>query len=148
MPSVNEELRWKRNPAVLWRSSLDGIVLSLPGELEPVGLTKGGRAVWDRLAEPVPFDVLVDDLAVAHDAEVEAVRSDVRALIEFLASNGGIISASTNAPLPTDCGAFNRRPSSASAAQRDPANSPITSGSLVGRTQRLSSGVDAICQAT
>ena len=80
--------RWQRNPAALWRRSLDGVVLLAPGADEPIVLSGGGPAVWEGLAEPITLDGLVEDLARAHRADLDAVRRDVRSLIDLFAVSG------------------------------------------------------------
>ena len=45
--------RWQRCPGVLWRHTLDSIVLLAPTADEPITVSGSGRAVWDRLATPV-----------------------------------------------------------------------------------------------
>ena len=80
--------RWQRNPAALWRHSLDGVVLLAPGADEPIVLRGGAPAVWEGLVEPITLDGLVDDLAVAYRADLDAVRRDVHSLLDFLALAG------------------------------------------------------------
>ena len=83
--SASDE-RWQRNPAALWRRSLDGVVLLAPAADEPVVLRGGGPAVWDRLGAPITLDALVFKLSGAHGADEDEVGRDVRSLIDLLAA--------------------------------------------------------------
>ena len=80
--------RWHRNPAALWRRSLDGVVVLAPGADEPIVLRGGGPAVWERLAEPITLGELVEDIAGTHGADEDEVERDVRSLLDLLAVSG------------------------------------------------------------
>jgi hypothetical protein len=74
----------RRRPDVLWRRSLEAVVL-LPVDAGDV-LTLGGTgpAVWDLLAEWRTFDDLVAVLAAAYGASPAQVAADLEPLIAEL----------------------------------------------------------------
>jgi Coenzyme PQQ synthesis protein D (PqqD) len=80
---VNEQ-RWRRSAEVLWRRSLDAVVLLAPGRSEPFTLTGTGPEVWDLLDEAHSLDELAAVLASEHDAEDSVVVADLAPIIREL----------------------------------------------------------------
>ena len=82
---------WRRREDVLWRRSLDAVIL-LPADVdEPVTLPGTGASVWDLLAEPATVAELVATLSEAYDdADPSVVEHDVRALLEELEGLGAV----------------------------------------------------------
>ena len=72
---------WRRREDVLWRRSLDSVILLPIDADEPVTLPGTGASVWDLLDEPATVDQLVVVLAEAYDADPATVEHDVRALL-------------------------------------------------------------------
>lgn len=83
--------RWRRADGVLWRRSLDTVIVLPPQLDEPLTLATTGPAVWDALGSERPFDDLVEELARDHGAEPATVAPDVRALLEQLEAVGVVV---------------------------------------------------------
>ncbi len=86
------EARWHRRPHLLWRRSLDAVLVLAPGLDEPIALAGTGPELWGLLAEPRTTDDLVSILAAAHDTEPAVVAADIVATLEQL-ERLGIVSA-------------------------------------------------------
>ena len=71
---------WRRRDDVLWRRSLDAVIL-LPGT---------GAIVWDLLEEPATLTELVATLAEAYEADPAVVDHDVRTLLGELETLGAV----------------------------------------------------------
>ena len=81
---------WRRREDVLWRRSLDAVIL-LPADAEdPVTLPGTGASVWDLLEEPASLAELVTVLAEAYDEDPAVVDHDARALLAELESLGAV----------------------------------------------------------
>ena len=81
---------WRRREDVLWRRSLDAVIL-LPADADdPVTLPGTGASVWDLLEEPASVAELVTVLAEAYDEDPAVVDHDVRALLAELESLGAV----------------------------------------------------------
>ncbi len=82
-------MQWHRAAAVLWRRSLDGVILARwDDDGEPTQLTSTGRAVWDLLEEPLSVERLVEVLSASYQAEPEVIERDVTALLQELEGRG------------------------------------------------------------
>ena len=68
---------WRRRDDVLWRRSLDAVILLPVGADEPITLPGTGAAVWDLLEEPASLDELVATLAEAYEEDPAVVEHDV-----------------------------------------------------------------------
>ncbi|MFA5885699.1 MAG: PqqD family protein [Acidimicrobiia bacterium] len=75
---------YARRDDVLWRRSLDSVVLLPVGADEPVSLPGTGAAVWDLLAEPSTLPELVDALVDVYGGDPSTIERDVAALLERL----------------------------------------------------------------
>lgn len=75
---------WRRGVDVLWRRSLDAVVVLPPGTTEPLTLTQTGPELWDLLAEVRSLDELAVALAAGHDAEEAVVVADIAPIIDQL----------------------------------------------------------------
>jgi len=85
------EVVWRRRDDVLWRRSLDAVILMPVGADEPVTLPGTGASVWDLLAEPATLAELVATLADAYDrADPSVVEHDVRVLLAELEAFGAV----------------------------------------------------------
>ena len=80
--------RIRRRPDVLWRRSLDSVVLLPAGADDVVTLAGTGPAVWELLAEWRTYDDLVENLAAAFRASPDVVGADLRPLIDELEAQG------------------------------------------------------------
>ena len=80
--------RVRRRPDVLWRRSLDAVVL-LPARAEEVTTIVGtGPAVWELLAEWRTEEDLVAVLAEAYEADPGQVAADLHPLLGELEAIG------------------------------------------------------------
>ena len=80
--------RIRRRPDVLWRRSLDAVVLLPAGAEDVLTLAGTGPAVWELLAEWRTYDDLVENLARAFGATPDAVSGDLEPLIAELEAQG------------------------------------------------------------
>jgi hypothetical protein len=87
---VSDAPVWRRRGDVLWRRSLDAVILLPVGVEEPLTLPGPGAAVWDLLAEPATVAELVAILADAYDEDSAVVEHDVRALLGDLEGLGAV----------------------------------------------------------
>ena len=81
---------WRRREDVLWRRSLDAVILLPVGVQEPMTLPGTGASVWDLLEEPATIAELVAVLGEAYDAEPAVVEHDVSELLAELESLGAV----------------------------------------------------------
>ncbi|MDQ1430089.1 MAG: hypothetical protein QOF40_691 [Actinomycetota bacterium] len=79
---------WRRRPDVLWRRSLDAVVLLAEDAEEPINLAATGPDVWELLAEPRTLDALVDVLVTMYDVDADVIRSDVAVTLDALVASG------------------------------------------------------------
>lgn len=89
MPTISNSTAFVRH---------DRVVANDLGEQETVmldvdrgmyfGLTGVGRAIWDRLAEPISLDDLVGSLLEEYDVAESACREEVRAFLADLVEEG------------------------------------------------------------
>jgi len=81
---------WWRRDDVLWRRSLDSVILLPVGVEEPMTLPGTGASVWDLLEEPASLAELVAILADAYEEAPAVIEHDVRALLAELESLGAV----------------------------------------------------------
>lgn len=79
---------WRRRPDVLWRRSVEAVILGAASGGDPVTLTGTGAAVWDLLEEPTTLADLVAVLAAEYGADPAVVEHDVAALLADLQALG------------------------------------------------------------
>ena len=84
---------WRRRDDVLWRRSLDAVILMPVGADDALTLPGTGAAVWDLLVEPATLGELVAVLAEAYGADPSVVEHDVRGLLTDLESLGAVASS-------------------------------------------------------
>lgn len=84
---------WRRRDDVLWRRSIDAVVLLPVGTSEPVSLPGTGAMVWDLLAEPATLDELVTALAEVYEGDAATIARDVVDLLVRLESLAAIEAA-------------------------------------------------------
>lgn len=82
--------RWRRRPEVLWRRTLDAVVVARPERDggDPLTIAGGGVAVWELLDAPRRLDEVVELLSTTYDADPAAVERDVAALLADLEAQG------------------------------------------------------------
>jgi hypothetical protein len=84
---------WCRRDDVLWRRSLDAVIL-LPTEAEePVTLPGTGAVVWDLLEEPTTLAELVETLTALYGEAPSVVEHDVATLLAELEDLGAVTQA-------------------------------------------------------
>ena len=81
---------WRRRDDVLWRRSLDAVIVLPVGADEPSTLPGTGAIVWDLLEEPATVAELVAILADAYEEDPAVVDHDVRALLADLETLGAV----------------------------------------------------------
>ena len=81
---------WRRRDDVLWRRSLDAVILFPAGADEPLTLPDTGAIVWDLLEEPAPFDELVATLADVYGVDLTVIAADITPLLDDLHALGAI----------------------------------------------------------
>jgi hypothetical protein len=75
---------WVRRTDVLWRRSLDAVVLLADGSDDPLVLAGSGPDVWELLAEPRTLDDLGAVLAGRYDAAADVIREEVEPVLDQL----------------------------------------------------------------
>jgi hypothetical protein len=87
---VNHDDAFRRRADVLWRRSLDAVVL-FPGRAEhPITVAGTGVDVWELLDTWRTVDALAELLALRYDAEAPVVEADITALIGKLSDAGAL----------------------------------------------------------
>ncbi len=81
---------WRRRDDVLWRRSLDAVILLPVGVDDPMTLPGTGASVWDLLEEPASLAELVAILADAYEEDPTVVEHDVRTLLTELEGLGAV----------------------------------------------------------
>ena len=94
--------RLRRRPDVLWRRSLDAVVLLPSGADDVVTLAGTGPALWELLAEWRTVDDLVATLAAAFGAPEGQVATDLAPLLEELTTVSAIEAATNSGSLRSE----------------------------------------------
>jgi hypothetical protein len=81
---------FRRSPTVLWRRSLDAVVVLPTGADEPITLGGTGIAVWELLDTWRSVDALTEMLAPRYDADPAVVAADVSTLVDLLEGVGAL----------------------------------------------------------
>ena len=89
-PPAAAEPRWRRCPEVLWRRSLDAVILLPPGADDPITLLGTGIELWELLVEPGTVTQLATVLARAHTADPATVEADIAPVIRQLVEHGAL----------------------------------------------------------
>jgi hypothetical protein len=92
--------RIRRRPGVLWRRSLDAVVLLPPGAPDVITLAGTGPAVWQLLAEWRSEDELADVLTAAYGSTPDVVVRDLGPLLRALEAAGALESAADSGRSP------------------------------------------------
>ncbi|MEZ5245319.1 MAG: PqqD family protein [Acidimicrobiales bacterium] len=77
-----------RRADVLWRATIDGVLVRPLGATTLTKLAGTGGALWALLDEPSSFDDLCARLATAHDVDVAVVTTDLVPVVEDLIAKG------------------------------------------------------------
>lgn len=85
---MTRETRMQRRADLLWRRSLDAVLVVPPGADEPITLAGTGPELWDLLETPRSLPELVRELAARHQASSDLVEADVSPVIDQLLALG------------------------------------------------------------
>jgi hypothetical protein len=86
-------VRLRRRPDVLWRRSLDAVVILPVGADDVLTLAGTGPAVWELLSEWRTAEDLVEQLAAAYGSDPALVDADLRPLLADLEARSAIQTA-------------------------------------------------------
>ena len=78
------EARLRRKTDVLWRRSLDAVLVLPPSTAEPLTLAGTGPEVWELLAEEPSMSDLARELATRYDADAAIVEADLAPVVDRL----------------------------------------------------------------
>ena len=81
---------FRRRADVLWRRSLDAVVVLPRGVDDPITIAGTGVDVWELLDTWRTVDALADLLASRYDADASTIAPDVSALIGQLRDAGAL----------------------------------------------------------
>ena len=81
---------WQRRNDVLWRQSLDSVIVLGADGGEPLTLAGTGPAVWALLERPITLDAMAEQLAQRFNTSIEAVKDDIDSLLRHLEEAGAI----------------------------------------------------------
>jgi len=84
------EPRLRRGEHVLWRRSLDAVLLLPVGAAEPLTLAGTGPDVWELLAAPASAPELARELGARFDADPATVEADLAPVLDRLLALGAI----------------------------------------------------------
>jgi hypothetical protein len=98
---ISDSDPFRRSPRVLWRRSLDAVVVLPAGAEEPVTLGGTGVAVWELLDTWRSVQALTELLAPRYGADPAVVAADVRALVHALDLLGALETAADSGHPPT-----------------------------------------------
>lgn len=84
--------RWIRAPGVLWRRTIDGVLLRPvgPGDIRPVLLSGSGSLLWNALGTPTSVESLSEHLAAETGSDASLISADVRRVLDQLVHAGVI----------------------------------------------------------
>ena len=87
-PSRTYRECWARADDVLWRATIDGVVVLVPSADEPVVLGGPAAAVWHLLEHPTSLGVLCQRLTALYDVSASRIVADVAPLLDELDGRG------------------------------------------------------------
>lgn len=82
--SHDDDSVWVRDPRVLWRDVVDGVVLLPPGVAEPVVLDLPGALLWQQLDTPGTVGQLAERLAAVCREQPSRVADELPATLADL----------------------------------------------------------------
>jgi Coenzyme PQQ synthesis protein D (PqqD) len=90
-PRSLRTVAWHRAETVLWRRTLDGVVVLGPAaSAEPVALRGPAADIWELLTEPMSVAGLVAALADGYGVAGEGIADDVQRAVGALAEVGAL----------------------------------------------------------
>lgn len=72
---------WVRAEGVLWRESVDGLLVLQPGSDEVILLEGSASLLWTVLEEPVELEEAAETLAHVHATGVETIAEDLKTIL-------------------------------------------------------------------
>ena len=69
---------------MLWRRSLDAVLLLSSGAEEPLTLAGTGPEVWELLEEPISMPELTRELATRYETDAATVETDLAPVLDRL----------------------------------------------------------------
>jgi hypothetical protein len=88
--SAGSARRFRRRPDVLWRRSLDTVLILPAAADEVITLGATGVDIWELLDTWRTTDALTELLSARYDADPAVVRRDVAVLVEDLEGWGAL----------------------------------------------------------
>ena len=85
--------RIHRRGDVLWRRSLDAVLVVPPGASEPVSVSGSSLDVWELLETPTSVGELGSRLSRRHGVASDVIERDLEPLIDKLVSLGIVVRA-------------------------------------------------------
>lgn len=82
--------RWVRARGALWRSILDGVIISAPWTQELLVLKGTAAELWYALAEPVTVDQLSRQMSTSFDSSADAIAGDLASSLRELVLQGAV----------------------------------------------------------
>jgi hypothetical protein len=85
--------RFVRAPRVVWRTTLDGVLLRPLGaaDVRPVLLNGSGGLLWNALATPTCLETLCEHLAAETGSDPAVIAADIRPVLDHLVRTGLIV---------------------------------------------------------
>lgn len=81
---------WQRRNDVLWRQSLDSVIVLGADGGEPLTLAGTGPAVWVLLERPITLAALSEQLAERFNTSIDTVKDDINSLLRHLEEVGAL----------------------------------------------------------
>lgn len=88
--SKDEAPKLRRAQGVVWRRTMDGVVVLPAGAVEPIALLGPAANMWEMLAEPLTATELVAALADHYGVEPDHVTNEIRATLDGLLRRGAL----------------------------------------------------------
>ena len=82
--------RLRRSEGVVWRRTMDGVVVLPANTAQPIALLGPAANMWEMLAEPLTAAELVNALADHYGVEPDHVTSEIRATLDGLVRRGAL----------------------------------------------------------
>jgi hypothetical protein len=82
---------WRRAETILWRRTLDGVLVLGPSEsAEPVALRGPAADIWELLSEPATVAAIGEALADGYGVPVDRIAPDVQRAVAALSEVGAL----------------------------------------------------------
>jgi hypothetical protein len=88
--TANLTTRWVRASDVVWRASLDRVIVSPPGSQRVLTLTGTATELWFALAEPTTLNALSAAMTEIYSSTSDNITADLTTSLHELAERGAI----------------------------------------------------------